>query len=271
MAVIAGAKKGFAFSAANLISLLVCGGMAYLVCNVVAMPAYNSFVKEKNISTSKKIVEEYVPNERLRQLISSSKNEAEINEYIDRLKSQDIDLREEFLLQIANVSDRIDNAIGSDGNGNRDGNGNSNGNSRISATLNSPIFDKIIPEEKFAKTAIVLITEPPEVAANYIEANYLRPPAVTVIKIIVFFIAFVLMSILFGFLVKIFIRKIPVLKSADTLLGAIFGILYGFVCVALMCLVFKFAIYMSEDTLPFVNTNNILNSKLLSIIYRMFI
>jgi uncharacterized membrane protein required for colicin V production len=247
LSVIAGAKKGFAFSLASLVSLAVCGGLAYLSCGIIATPVYNGLVKEKNISTSKKIVEEYVPSEELRQLISSSKSEAEINEFINK----NANLKEELILKIQGI-------ISSDGNTKQ-------------AEQSGRILDKVIPDEKLTDTLRILITEPTDVAAEYIEENYLRPPAVTVLKIIVFFVVFAILSFVFGFLVKTFIKKIPVMKSADTLLGAVFGVLHGFIIVALMCLVFKFVIYMSEDTLTFINTDSILNSKLFSIVYNMFV
>ncbi|MDR0983639.1 MAG: CvpA family protein [Ruminococcus sp.] len=243
--VIVGAKKGFAFSVANLVSLVVCLGLAYLCCSVLAMPLYNNLIKEKNISTSKKIAEEYVPNEKLRNFIAESKSEAEINDFVNRSS----DIKEEIILKIENI-------IGSDGN-------------RKGIEQGGKIIDKIIPDEKLTETVVMLVTKPPDVAAAYIEENYLRPPSLLVLRVVIFLIMFAILSLIFGFLVRIFIKKMPVLKSADMLLGAVFGIVYGFVVIVGLCLVFKFAIYMTEDTLEFLNSNNIANSKLMSKVYSL--
>ncbi len=106
-------------------------------------------------------------------------------------------------------------------------------------------------------------------AAEYIEEKYVRSITVKLLKAFIYLISFLVLYLLLQFVEKI-IREshsIPVLGSADSLFGAILGIIQALAITILISLVIKFVISLSINEIPIFNSNTINQTKIFKHIY----
>lgn len=78
--------------------------------------------------------------------------------------------------------------------------------------------------------------------AEELEENVVKPVATGALTVISFIVLFILLSILFGILTELIAKvfKLPLIKSANRLLGALFGVGKGLLLIILLASVFEF-------------------------------
>ena len=115
------------------------------------------------------------------------------------------------------------------------------------------------------------LTAPPRERAEYIEEHYFRKIVISIIKLIVFQIVFVILIFTFKILIKKFKlhKKIPGLRTADSLLGGLLGAVNGIVMIFIFALIIKLFIVTTGDTNETVNTDTVENTAVFELFYNV--
>ena len=98
--------------------------------------------------------------------------------------------------------------------------------------------------------------------AKTLSNNIVEPLVITLISTIVFILSFIILSILFGFLEKLFvgIKKIPVIGKLNSILGAIFGVFHSLIILYIIYLVLNLVTSLPNISLPYITTETLNNS-----------
>lgn len=90
----------------------------------------------------------------------------------------------------------------------------------------------------------------------------IEPLVTTLISILSFIIIFIVLSIVFHLLEKLFvgIKKIPIIGKLNSLLGAIFGILYSLIVLYVIYLTLHFALTVFNTSLPYITEESLQGS-----------
>lgn len=269
-----GYKKGFAKVIVMMIGYIAIVILSVFIGNTVGPVVYEKYVKQVMVDSVKNIVDEYNFETEFQKVMKEVVPDidfkgTEIDEFImDNSKNVSEDLYQLYLRKnsLTFYSEKEFNEKI-----------NENLNKTIANSFNTgmPAFvEKEIKKATQKNNNLLLdtfkvITGNYTKAAEYIEEKYVRSITVKLLKAFIYLISFLILSLVLQFVEKI-IREshsIPVLGSADSLFGAILGIIQALAITILISLVIKFVISLSINEIPIFNSNTINQTKIFKHIY----
>lgn len=269
-----GYKKGFAKVIVMMIGYIAIVILSVFIGNTVGPVVYEKYVKQVMVDSVKNIVDEYNFETEFQKVMKEVVPDidfkgTEIDEFImDNSKNVSEDLYQLYLRKnsLTFYSEKEFNEKI-----------NENLNKTIANSFNTgmPAFvEKEIKKATQKNNNLLLdtfkvITGDSTKAAEYIEEKYVRSITVKLLKAFIYLISFLILSLVLQFVEKI-IREshsIPVLGSADSLFGAILGIIQALAITILISLVIKFVISLSINEIPIFNSNTINQTKIFKHIY----
>jgi len=269
-----GYKKGFAKVIVMMIGYIAIVILSVFIGNTVGPVVYEKYVKQVMVDSVKNIVDEYNFETEFQKVMKELVPDidfkgTEIDEFImDNSKNVSEDLYQLYLRKnsLTFYSEKEFNEKI-----------NENLNKTIANSFNTgmPAFvEKEIKKATQKNNNLLLdtfkvITGDSTKAAEYIEEKYVRSITVKLLKAFIYLISFLILSLVLQFVEKI-IREshsIPVLGSADSLFGAILGIIQALAITILISLVIKFVISLSINEIPIFNSNTINQTKIFKHIY----
>lgn len=98
--------------------------------------------------------------------------------------------------------------------------------------------------------------------AKTLSYDIVKPLLITLISTISFIVIFIILSVLFGFLEKIFIgiKKVPIIGKLNSFLGAIFGVFHSLIILYIIYLVLNLATSLPNISLPYITIETLKNS-----------
>jgi len=269
-----GYKKGVAKVIVMMIGYIAIVILSVFIGNTVGPVVYEKYVKQVMVDSVKNIVDEYNFETEFQKVMKELVPDidfkgTEIDEFImDNSKNVSEDLYQLYLRKnsLTFYSEKEFNEKI-----------NENLNKTIANSFNTgmPAFvEKEIKKATQKNNNLLLdtfkvITGDSTKAAEYIEEKYVRSITVKLLKAFIYLISFLILSLVLQFVEKI-IREshsIPVLGSADSLFGAILGIIQALAITILISLVIKFVISLSINEIPIFNSNTINQTKIFKHIY----
>ncbi|MEG0614232.1 MAG: CvpA family protein [Oscillospiraceae bacterium] len=158
---------------------------------------------------------------------------------------------------------------------------------KIKETLNSSMVQNIIDKlpaalretaNEFLNSSTENITnsvkqlsKTPKEAAEFIEESFIRESVISLIKVISFLLALALLMIIVRVLAKVFaqVHKLPLIGSADSVLGGILGITEGLAVVFIISIVIHLLIGVTNNEMIVLNTQTIDQTVLFKMFYNI--
>ena len=104
--------------------------------------------------------------------------------------------------------------------------------------------------------------------AEIVSESIAKPLVITIIQLVLFIILFVVFKVLIGWLGKILniVAKLPVLGSANKLVGGIVGLLKGVIIASIVCYVVIIILKVQPDGFAGINQKIVENTKIFNLI-----
>ena len=261
----AGSRKGAVRMLITLAGYVAAGAAAIFVSNVASEYVYENLVKPSVISALETKAEsldaEYLSSQKLNEI----------------LEENGLTLSDEQLSSIAENSEQYSELLNDE---------------KLRDSLKdifteycsslTEALDGIVPEEIIEEAEryleenhnetdrmLTLITQDKDYVIKIIEAEIVKPVMMKAVKFILFAITFAVVMLIvsiISYAAKI-IRKIPVVNSADSFLGTMFGVLQGLLYTAVLNLGAGAFIRFTSDTNKYLNTEIISESYVFEILY----
>jgi len=269
-----GYKKGFAKVIVMMIGYIAVVILSIFIGNIAGPVVYEKYVKQVMVDSVKDIVDEYNFEKEFQKVMKEvvpdvDFKETEIDEFImDNSKNMSENLYQLYLRKNSltfysekefneKINENLNNTIAN------------SFNTGMPAFVEKEIKKATQKNNNLLLDTFKVITGDSTKAAEYIEEKYIRSITVKLLKAFIYLISFLVLSLLLQFVEKI-IREshsIPVLGSADSLFGAILGIIQALAITILISLVIKFVISLSINEIPIFNSNTINQTKIFKHIY----
>ncbi len=269
-----GYKKGFAKVIVMMIGYIAVVILSIFIGNIAGPVVYEKYVKQVMVDSVKDIVDEYNFEKEFQKVMKEvvpdvDFKETEIDEFImDSSKNMSENLYQLYLRKNSltfysekefneKINENLNNTIAN------------SFNTGMPAFVEKEIKKATQKNNNLLLDTFKVITGDSTKAAEYIEEKYVRSITVKLLKAFIYLISFLVLSLLLQFVEKI-IREshsIPVLGSADSLFGAILGIIQALAITILISLVIKFVISLSINEIPIFNSNTINQTKIFKHIY----
>jgi len=269
-----GYKKGFAKVIVMMIGYIAVVILSIFIGNIAGPVVYEKYVKQVMVDSVKDIVDEYNFEKEFQKVMKEvvpdvDFKETEIDEFImDSSKNMSENLYQLYLRKNSltfysekefneKINENLNNIIAN------------SFNTGMPAFVEKEIKKATQKNNNLLLDTFKVITGDSTKAAEYIEEKYVRSITVKLLKAFIYLISFLVLSLLLQFVEKI-IREshsIPVLGSADSLFGAILGIIQALAITILISLVIKFVISLSINEIPIFNSNTINQTKIFKHIY----
>lgn len=269
-----GYKKGFAKVIVMMIGYIAVVILSIFIGNIAGPVVYEKYVKQVMVDSVKDIVDEYNFEKEFQKVMKEvvpdvDFKETEIDEFImDSSKNMSENLYQLYLRKNSltfysekefneKINENLNNTIAN------------SFNTGMPAFVEKEIKKATQKNNNLLLDTFKVITGDSTKAAEYIEEKYIRSITVKLLKAFIYLISFLVLSLLLQFVEKI-IREshsIPVLGSADSLFGAILGIIQALAITILISLVIKFVISLSINEIPIFNSNTINQTKIFKHIY----
>lgn len=221
-----GYKKGILRMVISLVGFFAAAALAGFVSNVTYEYVYFHIVQPSVMeyieSEADKLSEEYSQEKLLEKLDLSSSNDIEINDDDQHLTDDEI-------------SGKLNSIF-------------KEYCSKITESLNGVIPDEILESadeylEKNSFDKQEVLNNSKASAVTLIESEIIRPVMLKTVKNVIFFITFILVSIVFSILSRLagIIRRIELIKTPDSFLGGILGFIYSILtimAISLLCSIF---------------------------------
>ena len=261
----AGSRKGAVRMLITLAGYVAAGAAAIFVSNVASEYVYENLVKPSVISALETKAEsldaEYLSSQKLNEI----------------LEENGLTLSDEQLSSIAENSEQYSELLNDE---------------KLRDSLKdifteycsslTEALDGIVPEEIIEEAEryleenhnetdrmLTLITQDKDYVIKIIEAEIVKPVMMKAVKFILFAITFAVVMLIvsiISYAAKI-IRKIPVVNSADSFLGTMFGVLQGLLYTAVLNLGAGAFIRFTSDTNKYLNTEIISDSYVFEFLY----
>lgn len=253
-----GYKKGILIMVISLAGFLISAALAGFVSNVTYEYVYYHFVQPSVMeyieTESNKLSEEYSQEKLLENfglIIPESDNS-------DNEKEPDLTNDE--------ISGKLNNVF-------------KNYCSRLTESLNGVIPDEILEsaDEYLNKnttekgSALYNINNGKESAVILIESEIIRPVMLKTVKNVIFFITFIIVSIIFSIIINAVktIRKIDLIKGPDSFFGGILGFIYSILTIMAISLLCSIFIKLTANENSIINTSVIENSYVFKYAYSL--
>ncbi|NLP26666.1 MAG: CvpA family protein [Clostridiales bacterium] len=271
------AKKGFVKSIMLIATYAIAVSLSLPISSLISNKIYDRHIREKSIEAVESTVTNFRIEREIKNIIDQSNFGVEISEQeINEILSSTSDLTaDEQIMGL--IRAKAGQGITRD-NGFKDSLENNISN-RITSRLGDEIPSFVARsvaetttknKELFSDTVKVLASSPSE-SANFIEANYLKPVTVNVIRIVVFLILFTICSVVLS-IVLVRLDKIATsagVSKYDGLLGGIIGFVEAMIFIILVVFLVKLLITISDGTLVFFNNDTIERTKIFRLFYNL--
>lgn len=258
----AGANKGFVKMMVMFFGYIICFAAALFISRSAAPMIYDSYLKEPITSAVENKITEAsdAVKEKIRSIIAEygyNADNSEIDDFIDRVNStENGDIADEILKYIPENS--------------KTGLTKEEINAKLKE-LTDIVVPRILPsahEDTGDKLLRSVLGEPAEAAA-YIEENFIRYEAVYLLRSLLFFVIFGAAMTVVRRLSRASyaVKKIPLVGSANTVLGGAAGLIEAGLYLALLTALLRIIIGLSGNIIPFVNTETIDNTVFYRYIY----
>lgn len=271
------AKKGFVKSIMLIASYAVAVLLALPTSSFVSNKIYDSYIKDKSVEAVQTTVSNIKIEKEIKNIIDQSNFGVEISEQeISNIlnSASDLDVDEQIMELIRaksgqgvtddnglkeklehNISNRITNRLGDE----------------IPSFVARSVAETTTKNKTLFSDTVKVLGGSPSESANFIEANYLRPVTVNVIRIVVFLILFAIFSIAFN-IILVRLDKIATsvgVSKYDGLLGGLIGFVEAIIVIILVVFLVKLLITISDGTLVFFNNETIERTKIFRLFYNL--
>lgn len=253
-----GYKKGILIMVISLAGFLISAALAGFVSNVTYEYVYYHFVQPSVMeyieTESNKLSEEYSQEKLLENFgliipeSDSSDNEKEPNLTNDEISGKLNNVFKDYC-------------------------------SRLTESLNGVIPDEILKSaDEYLKknttdkkSALYDINNGKESAVILIESEIIRPVMLKTVKNVIFFITFIIVSIIFSIIINAVktIRKIELIKAPDSFFGGILGFIYSILTIMAISLLCSIFIKLTANENSIINTSVIENSHVFKYAYSL--
>ena len=261
----AGAKKGAVRMFITLAGYAAAVAAAIFVSNVASDYVYENYVRTAVVSAleakAESLDEEYLSADKLNKVLEENGVA-----FSDEMLSDFAENREQYseIMQDEKLRDSIKTIF-------------TEYCSSLTEALDGIVPEEIIEEaeryleENNAETdrMLSLITQSKDNLIKIIEAEIVKPVMMKAVRFVLFavtFAAVMLIVSVISYIAKI-IRKIPVVNSADSFLGTVFGVLQGLLYTVVLNLGASAFIRFTSDANKYLNTEIISESYVFEILY----
>lgn len=261
----AGAKKGAVRMFITLAGYAAAVAAAIFVSNVASDYVYENYVRTAVVSAleakAESLDEEYLSADKLNKVLEENGVA-----FSDEMLSDFAENREQYseILQDEKLRDSIKTIF-------------TEYCSSLTEALDGIVPEEIIEEaeryleENNAETdrMLSLITQSKDNLIKIIEAEIVKPVMMKAVRFVLFavtFAAVMLIVSVISYIARI-IRKIPVVNSADSFLGTVFGVLQGLLYTVVLNLGASAFIRFTSDANKYLNTEIISESYVFEILY----
>lgn len=264
---VAGSRKGAVRMLITLVGYVLAVMAAVFVSNVASEYVYDNLVKPTVISVleskAASLEEEYLSSDKINQIFEEN----------------GVDLTDEQLSAFKDNSELYRDLLDND----KISEGLNNLFKEYCESLTSA-FDGIVPEEIIKEAEryleennmetermLTLITREKESMIKIIENEIIRPVMMKTVKLVLFGITFAVVMIIVSvvsYIAKV-IRKIPVVNSADSVLGIMLGLIQGMLYTAVINFGVNVFIKFTSDANEFLNTTIISETYVFGLLYNV--
>lgn len=269
-----GWKRGFLLSFIMIVGYVISFAVSFFISGIISPIIYDNFVHPKVsvmleekiseidiLAEIQKIVNENdfgieISKEEISSIIENSSGDigADIEKVITERVGVSIISKEEINEEVKGILDSkmVQSFVES-----------------LPSYLQEIVADYFADSEESLITGIKALVGTPATTAAYIEETIIAPTIIPVIKFIAFLIIFTIALILVKIISKVFrrIKRIPILGSVNSLLGAIFGALQGIAIILLIAIILHGIIALSKNELVVLNDVTIEQTNLFKIAY----
>ncbi len=274
--VISSYKKGFSGIIVSVCGYLAACVIAALCGNIIAEPMYHLFVKDSLINDMSDVICDYNISDDVQKYISDMTYGLDVStKNIEKtINSSDAENLEENLYNLiirhsaGAVSSYDEVSEGMTKGLNESMKNLFKGAVPLSLTKGLSGYSIETKESAFELIKMFAINDSDEIS-EYIEENYVRQYAVSLVGMFVFIILFFILMFIVKMIESSLIKsgKISGGGKFDSFAGALVGIVEAAAYVFILCVLVKFFLVLSDDMPMILNEDTIQNSKLFSIVY----
>lgn len=266
------ARRGFSKIVVTALGCAVSFAAALAVSQATSDVIYDKMFKKGNTNAVEKAVEEYHPedvikmiieknelsgvlsNENIKQILESKNSMDLLYDYANSKASNILDSKENFEKTIINeFALAFSSQIGEN----------------LPPYVAHEMLNHMQDNEKLFLTTVEMLIDNPDELPAFIEENYIRGPAKTIVKCAVFLIVFfVLMTVIIIVLNKT--GKFGLLNGYDRLdkvAGGVMGCIEAAAAIMIIAFVVKIIINMSENDSSFISIQTIERTKIFKYFY----
>lgn len=272
LCVYGGAKKGFSKIIIMVIGCVVSIFLAFTVSKHSSQFIYDKFIKESSIKAVSEMIEEYSPaasvkeviesqdygavveESKIKSILASEDSVERLYEYANQAAGSVVDTHENFVTTLTTgFTELFARQLGV----------------KLPPYVTHELTDRISGnQELFVETTEMLMKSPDKVP-EYIEENFIRKPALKLIKAFVFIICyFIFMTIIRVVINRTF--KFGLLNGFDRLdkaFGGILGLIQAAVVLVVLAVAVKILIHIAESSGSFISYETVEKTKLFRLIF----
>jgi len=270
-----GGKKGFLRTAVLLAGYLIAGLGGYFIAKEASPVVYTNFLQSKVENVVEDNLDNFSIKTQIKAMLSEKDFGVEIpDSEIDRIINQGGDVKENFANYAKQAGttlekSELDSKLSSVFNNNavlaklKD---------KVPASIYSQIEHYLNGSKESLSNIIKAMNNPSkEESAKEIADLAVKPIILLVLQVLIFMISFTLLMIIVKLVsrsMSIF-NKVPVVGSANTLLGGVLGFVQGAFIVVIIVLLVKVIIALTSNELIVLNTPTIEETKIFKEIYNL--
>ena len=251
-------KKGFSKIVVLIAGCVVSVFLAAAVSNSCSEIIYDNFIKESSIEGVETALEEYDPamtvkeviensdygavleNGRVQKILKSDDSMIELYEYANQASGAVVDTYENFEADfMKEFTDMFSKHLGV----------------KLPPYVTHELTEKISENKELFTETINVIVEKPEDVPEYIEKNFIRKPALRLVKAFVFIICY----FIFMTIIRIVINKafrfglLNGFDKLDKIAGGVLGEIQGAVMLIILAVLVKILIHVAESEGSFIS------------------
>lgn len=266
------AKKGFSKIIVIVIGCVVSIFLASFVSQKSSQFIYDKFIKKTSIEAVEEAIEEYDPavsvreviedqgygavleDSKVKKILESDDSMERLYEYANQAAGDVVDTHENFKKTLtAGFTELFSKQLGV----------------KLPPYVTHELTEKLSGNEKlFIETTEMLLKSPDDVP-EYIEENYIRKPALRLIKAFVFIISyFIFMTLIRALIYKTF--RFGLLNGYDRLdkfAGGLLGVVQAGAMLIVMAVIVKIMIHVAESEGSFISYETVEKTKLFRYVF----
>ncbi len=270
-----GGKKGFLKTAILLVGYLVAVFGGFIIAKAVSPYVYDNYLKSRTEKAVQENLKDFDMKKQIKDMFKEQNVGVEIpDSEIDRIINGGGDLSKGFA-DYAKKSDSTVNQADVQNKFSKVFNNDAilkNLKDRIPASIYSQMEEYLKSSKDSMNEIIKALNNPSkEESAKQVTELAVKPIVISVVQIVIFMITFTLLMILVRFIAQLFskVKAVPVVGSANTLLGGGLGLLQGVFIVIVLALITRLIISVTNNDLIAINTPTIEETRIFKAFYNL--